>query len=435
MASISTDARGNRRILFVDIDGRRKPIRVGKMSMKATEAIKVRVEHLIAAKGSGCSWDLETSRWVGGIGDELASKLSAVGLIPRRERADLGTFLASYIQDRKADVKPSTLCNLRQAERLLLEYFTAAKRLQDISLGDADEFRRWVGTKIGDNTARRMLGRAKQFFRAALRKRLISENPFGDMKGLTVQPNKAREFFVTREMADKITDACPDTQWRLLFCLARWGGLRTPSEPLALTWGDVDWGRNRLRISSVKTEHHEGHGERWIPIFPELRPHLEAAWDAAPKVDPTASSEEKEAVSFIITRYRNRNSNLRTQLERIAGRAGVEMWGKPFQNCRSSRETELSENFPIHVVCAWLGNSPKVAAAHYLQVTDEHFSKAAQKQAQQPPETPSKAEKSEGENITISDVCKSNPLPAIDLAPRQGLEPWTLRLTVARSTN
>jgi hypothetical protein len=28
-------------------------------------------------------------------------------------------------------------------------------------------------------------------------------------------------------------------------------------------------------------------------------------------------------------------------------------------------------------VCAWLGNSPAIAQAHYLQVTDEHFDRAA----------------------------------------------------------
>ena len=28
---------------------------------------------------------------------------------------------------------------------------------------------------------------------------------------------------------------------------------------------------------------------------------------------------------------------------------------------------------PHHVVCSWLGNSPRVAQNHYLTVTEEHF--------------------------------------------------------------
>ncbi len=30
----------------------------------------------------------------------------------------------------------------------------------------------------------------------------------------------------------------------------------------------------------------------------------------------------------------------------------------------------------MHVVCKWIGNSPPVAAAHYLQLTAEHFDRA-----------------------------------------------------------
>jgi hypothetical protein len=64
-------------------------------------------------------------------------------------------------------------------------------------------------------------------------------------------------------------------------------------------------------------------------------------------------------------------------LERIIRRAGLTPWPKLFQNLRSTRETELAQHHPIHVVCAWLGNSPAVATKHYLQVRDEDFERAA----------------------------------------------------------
>jgi hypothetical protein len=81
----------------------------------------------------------------------------------------------------------------------------------------------------------------------------------------------------------------------------------------------------------------------------------------------------------VITRYRNKNANLRSPLQRILQHAGDSQWPKLFQNLRSTRETELGEKYPIHVVCAWLGNSPSVAKAHYLQVTEEHFDRAAKR--------------------------------------------------------
>ena len=71
-------------------------------------------------------------------------------------------------------------------------------------------------------------------------------------------------------------------------------------------------------------------------------------------------------------------ANLRTQFAKIIRRAGLEPWPKLWQNLRSSRETELAEHFPAHVVCRWLGNSEPVAREHYLQVHDEHYHRATQ---------------------------------------------------------
>ena len=108
-------------------------------------------------------------------------------------------------------------------------------------------------------------------------------------------------------------------------------------------------------------------GYRVLPIFPELRPFLEEAYDLA---DP---GEE-----YVIARYCNPNANLRSQLHRIIKTAGCTPWPKAFNNLRSSRETELVKEHPLHVVTAWLGNSPKVATEHYLQVTDADFAKVTQ---------------------------------------------------------
>ena len=36
-------------------------------------------------------------------------------------------------------------------------------------------------------------------------------------------------------------------------------------------------------------------------------------------------------------------------------------------------------------VCAWLGNTPKVAEKHYLQVTDDHFRQAVDRDGKQEP--------------------------------------------------
>ena len=74
---------------------------------------------------------------------------------------------------------------------------------------------------------------------------------------------------------------------------------------------------------------------------------------------------------------RFRAINLRTQLHRIIRRSGLTPWPRTFHNLRARRQTELAAVFPLHVVCAWIGNKRAVAAEHYLQVTDTDFERAA----------------------------------------------------------
>jgi len=365
MASITREPNGRRTVQFVGADGRRRSVRLGKVPQRTAEAVKVKIEGLVTASITRQPVEDEVARWVAGLDLAMADKLAAVGLVPKREAATLAAFLDAYI-DGRTDVKGSTAIVYGHTRRCLVEYFGAAKPLQEITAGDADAWRLWLRDheRLADNTVRRRCGIAKQFFKAAVRRRLASENPFADLAAAVRRTDK-RFYFVTREEARRGLAACPDAQWRLLFALSRFGGLRCPSEHLALRWGDVDWERGRLTIHACKTEHFAGKETRQLPMFPELRPYLDEAFEQA-----------GPGTEYVITRYRDSNANLRTQLNRIIRRAGLEPWPKLFQNLRSTRETELAETYPMHVVCAWLGNSQPVAAKHYLQVTDEHFDQA-----------------------------------------------------------
>ncbi|NLF73072.1 MAG: tyrosine-type recombinase/integrase [Candidatus Anammoximicrobium sp.] len=295
----------------------------------------------------------------------------------------LGPFIEAYIKARPK-LKPSTITNLEQARRRLVEFFGSDRPMGEITPGDADEFRESLRGKMAENTIRRCCGRAKQFFRAALRKRLIAENPFGDMKGCSVQANKDREFFVDRPMSEKVLAECPDAEWRLLFALSRYGGLRCPSEHLLLTWEDINWESDRFSVHSPKTEHHEGKDSRVVPIFPELRPYLEAVFNQK----ESQLGRPPSPSDYVISRYRRKNSNLRTELKRIIKRTGLEPWPKLFQNLRASRATELAAEYLAFVAAAWLGHSTDVAKDHYWQVTDADYARAASKPTGNPVQNP-----------------------------------------------
>jgi len=366
MASISTGPDGRRTVQFVAQDGKRKSVRLGKVPLKTADEVKRRIEYVVAAKGSGTALDADTARWLAGLSDALHRRLAATGLVGLRASSNSGLkdFLDAYVTSR-CDLKPGTLRHLNACAAKLLEFFGGHKVLGDVRSGDADEFCSWIRGHRAQATASRTIKRAKQFFQAAVRKEILAKNPFAGCKA-GHQSNPARSFFVTQEMAGKVLEACPDAEWRLLFALSRYGGLRCPSEHVGLAWADVDWERARFRVRSPKTAHLADGGERWVPIFPELRPYLEEAFDLA----------EAGAV-HVITRYRDTNKNLRTHLHRIIRRAGLTPWPRTFHNLRASRQTELAAVFPLHVVCAWIGNKRAVAAEHYLQVTDTDFERAA----------------------------------------------------------
>jgi len=75
-------------------------------------------------------------------------------------------------------------------------------------------------------------------------------------------------------------------------------------------------------------------------------------------------------------------STVCVELLRLLRRAGVSGWPRLFHSVklqagRASRQTELQREFPLHVVCSWLGNSPRIAQQSYLLVTEDDFAKAA----------------------------------------------------------
>jgi hypothetical protein len=211
VASITREANGRRLIQFVAGDGKRKSIRMGKVTQRLAEEVKVKVEALNAAAISGHAVDDEVARWLAKLDPVMAEKLAGVGLVPRREVATLGTFINRYIVGRHGS-KPRTIDLLREVEKKLNDFFGPDKPMRDTTPGDADEWRlHLVKLGLGDNTIRRRCGIAKQFFNAAIRLRLIPENPFSELKS-AVQANASRFYFVTLEEAGKVLENCPDAE-------------------------------------------------------------------------------------------------------------------------------------------------------------------------------------------------------------------------------
>jgi len=210
---------------------------------------------------------------------------------------------------------------------------------------------------------------------AAVRMKLIEENPFQDLKSGATPSRYTR--YITPDEITRIIEACPSAEWKLLFGLARYAGLRIPSESHLLIWGDVNWERGLLTVRSPKTEHHVGHGQRVVPITPKLMALL---------LDRFSESDEDDQH---LVKIRGQGCIMR-QVRAICARAGVELWARLWQTLRASCEKEWAMTFPQYAVSKWIGHSINVSGRHYANdVPDELFRLAvtggdgAQRQAQQ----------------------------------------------------
>jgi integrase len=157
----------------------------------------------------------------------------------------------------------------------------------------------------------------------------LPRNPFAKLKSSALAAN--REHYVSPEQAELILhaigtyfkdDELKTTQWKVLFGLARYAGLRTPSETCELTWRGVDWSNNALTVPVRKTRRYAS--ERVVPIVPELLALLENAYWSPDSADRIVTVS---------------HANIRRTLPKILEAAGIPVWADLFQTLRRSCET------------------------------------------------------------------------------------------------
>ncbi len=375
MASVTVENRNGRtlyRIEYKDKDRRRRKIRLGAIAKRDALAIAAKVDGLVSASISGGGPSPALAEWLSQIGDDLHAKLAEQELCKPRNNYTLGEWLDLFMAQHEKKIGEDTRKALARSQVLIEQRLSRGILLKDITPEDSQDYREWLvdDCEMAQATVAKVIKHAKQFFNAAVSAGIISKNPFSEVVAGT-QANDERSVYVPAEVVEKAIEMAPDAQWRLLIALSRYAGLRSPSESLALRWADVDFVAGTLTVHSTKTAK-QGKAKRVVPILPELRKHLEEAFNP----------EDERCLS----RYSRSNSNLRKPFLQILAKAGLKPWPRLFHNMRGSLETDLIERYPIHAVVKWLGNSERVALKHYLKVTPKHLSDAASQGVGQHPD-------------------------------------------------
>ncbi len=348
---------GHKWIQFKDLNGARQTIRLGKMPAKSADVIKGRVEALMSARLLGCLPDEETARWITKLPPQLAAKLASVGLIEKRLASTVGE-LNEYCKEHLTCKSKTAKNEHRYTREHLAGFFGNDRQLHTITKAEAKKFYSSLQELLAPSTAGKRCEKAKGYFNTAVDNRWLLENPFDEISTAVKAP-RDRDAEVCNDTSKRILDEITDPKFRLVYAFARYAGLRTPSEINALVWEHVRWSDNQILIDSSKN------GQRIIPIFRELRPYLEVVFDLA------------DANPRVLGEWHPKGQALTNRLKRVLKRLGITPWPKPWQNLRATRENELLEQYPQHVVHAWIGHTEQVAREHYHRVVKEHFSRAA----------------------------------------------------------
>jgi integrase len=380
MATVSTQANGLRMIFARKSNGKRHPIRIGKVSLDHAQQFASYVSNLEVAKQMGTLPDRATIAWLATLSPTLHERIANTGLVEHRGDAivrgstgqhapgTLGLLLERFPES--LSVQQQSLVAIGQTIRNLLGYFGADRSVTSITAGDADEFRQWLlkrgrkrgrdGTKpkpLAHATVSRRCRAARQIFEFAVRKRWCLDNPFDHMSGWH-ETNPDRDCYIPADQVARILADEPDLEFRTLVALCRFAGMR-PSDALSVEWSAIDWDRSYAHLVAPKTRRSRSGGHRDVPLFPEVRELLDQLFAAAP-----------DGAVHVFGHYRETShANISDRLRRACIRVGELPWVKPWINMRASCENDwIDAGYSIFQVARWMGHAPDVALRHYNRV-------------------------------------------------------------------
>lgn len=368
-------------IQFKDPNHRCRTITLGfsKYTAKVAMDLKEVVEKLLFKKlTSDPTLDKRTLTWIETASPDIRKKLAKVGLfeevLPPKQYTCKELWDA-FIQERKKRVEEGTLeeATLKAdltIRRRFLKFFDSRTTLSELNKERMLEWRAAL-PKLSEtrkqNSEATVTGtiiKAMTVFNWAVEQKWIKESPLKDVpRGSYRNPDNDRN--ITIDEYHRLLDACRCYDWKVIFALARIGGLRAPSEVRCLRWSDVKWDEGVLIVTSPKTKRYKGKDKRCVPLFPALREILENY----PDCDKTDSE-------FVVDCNRVPKTSFGTQFGRIAKAAGLGKIPRPFDNMRASRSNEIYAAHGPFYESKWIGHSQKVAFDCYLQIRPEDIQRA-----------------------------------------------------------
>jgi integrase len=346
-------------------------IMLGKANKEQAQLFQRNINRIIRDMSMGTEFGQETCLWLNQLPAAMHKKLVKHGLCKARSGSllipTLSQWIVKYLASKQQELKRSSLERIQATCHYLLGFFSNGKlskkldqivgiTLDKITEDHANSWRLWLlKQELSQATVHLHIRNAKALFKRAVDQKWIVENPWQKLKSSAIAAE--RTTYVTPEQAALIVQKCSDQHLKLSFALARWAGLRSPSETHSLSWSDIDWKQNVMTVLAPKTSK-----KRTVPIRLELRQLLQHEHRKL----------NQPLVGPVIT---NKPNNLHRKLQKLLTKLKIPVWADLFQTLRRSCETEWAETCPQHAVSSWIGHDMRVSQQHYLMTTPETLDK------------------------------------------------------------
>jgi integrase len=347
-------------ILDISYGGKRPRFRLGSIAKRSAESIEAHITALIEAKRAGDAVPARTEAWLQECDTRIRDRLEKLGLVKTirvSKQVTLGEHVDQYVKCSTS--KLSTKISYQQTIAKLLSHFGTAKLLTEIDALGIDQ---WVAGLWADGNARATVGKhvknAKAIFNCATRWEYLDESPMKQVPKLS-QANPANSHYVEDSVFRQVLNHETNPVVQAVMALARYCGLRIPSEVKELTWGDVDLGRARLRVVASKTANKPKHHVRHVPIPKIVGATLRAL--------PQGGRADLVFPRLVSAQYLGR------RLKAICKRLHVPMWPRAAQNLRASCAIDYARLVSPPVAAQFMGHSMLVAETHYVSPQQSDF--------------------------------------------------------------
>ena len=356
--------------------GKQKALYLGRdfTAVSADRVARI-VSDILSCRKRGDSLPLEISRKIEELPERIRRSFKRLGLVGGTVSQTLANLVES-IRESKSQFSFKTREGYKRCGELLIEFFGWERLLDTIGKVDCENFKSCLQGRYSACTVSRRISRCRTMFRYAVDVGWLQRNPFDKVPGgATV--NHDRQVYVDRDTIYKVLAHCRDDYDRLLLVLARFSGLRIPSEVERLRF--CDFVGNEIRIhQDTKT------GARVVPLFGEVREILDRVYERRENVKVPAqfSCPNHPIYRSSDLVFPNLGNFWRRIVVAIAA-AGVEKWEKLFVNLRSSCITDMAEcRYSEKMLDAMFGNSASVRSRHYIQFRkDKEYARALEDNA------------------------------------------------------